>query len=97
MPILEKKITTFCNTAQPFLQKLGPLATPGTTQRYGYISEEIAGHCFPHPVHVAVTVPLYLYYWNRSISSHFYATNAAEIGTTALGQVGNYGYWYKCV
>ena len=31
-------------------------------------------------------------YWKRSVSDHFYTTNAAEIGTTIAGQVGQHGY-----
>ena len=63
--------------------------TPGSTGQYGYVSEGIAGYCFPSAA--AGTVPLYRY-WKGSVSDHFYTTNAAEIGTTKSGQAGNYGY-----
>ena len=55
----------------------------------GYISEGIAGYCFPDAV--AGMVPLYRY-WKGSVRDHLYTTNAAEIGTMTCGQVGNYRY-----
>ena len=63
--------------------------TPGVTGQHGYISEGIAGYCFPSAV--AGTVPLYRY-WKDNVSDHFYTTNAAEIGTTTNGHVGQHGY-----
>ena len=63
--------------------------TPGHKGRYGYISEGIAGYCFPHAV--AGTIPLYRY-WKGKVNDHFYTTHSGEIGTTIPGHVGRYGY-----
>ena len=63
--------------------------TPGQTGNHGYVSEGVAGYCFPHPSYG--TVPLYRY-WKASVSDHFYTTNPDEIGTTTPGQVGKHGY-----
>ena len=61
--------------------------THGKTGRHGYTNEGVAGYCFPKAV--AGTVPLYHYFKG---TDHFYMTNAAEIGTTTAGQVGQHGY-----
>ena len=63
--------------------------TAGQVGKHGYISEGIAGHCFP--TQKAGTVPLYRY-WQPSNRDHFYTTNANEIGTCTPGVVGKYGY-----
>ena len=63
--------------------------TRGRIGHDGYISEGIAGYCFPSAV--AGTVPLYRY-WKLSVRDHLYTTNAAEIGTTTRGRVGRHGY-----
>ena len=68
--------------------------TPGVTGQHGYVSEGIAGYCFP--VNAPGTIPLHRY-WKNSVGDHFYTTNATEIGTTTLGQVGNHGYRYEGV
>jgi uncharacterized protein YcgI (DUF1989 family) len=34
-------------------------------------------------------------YWNPNTHDHLYTTNAAEIGTTHVGQAGNHGYTYE--
>jgi len=34
-------------------------------------------------------------YWQESTHDHLYTANAAEIGTTHVGQVGNHGYKYE--
>ena len=39
-------------------------------------------------------VNLYRYY-QGSVYDHFYTTNAAEIGTTTPGQIGNNGYTFE--
>jgi len=69
-------------------------ATPGHTGNHGYVSEGVAGYCFPH--HFYRSVPLYRY-WRVSNSDHFYTTNPREIGTTTPGQVGNHGYQFEGV
>ena len=56
---------------------------------HGYISEGIAGYCYP--TQKKGTVPLYRY-WKASISDHFYTTNVNVIGTAKPGQRGNNGY-----
>ena len=61
---------------------------PGVTGNYGYVSEEIAGFCFPQAS--AGRLPLYRY-WKGNLD-HFYTTNPHEIGTVVHGQVGKYGY-----
>ena len=66
----------------------------GATTLHGYISEGVVGYCFPSAV--AGTIPLYRY-WKFSVRDHLYTTNAAEIGTTIRGQVGNYGYRFEGV
>ena len=63
--------------------------TPGVTGNHGYISEGVAGYCFPHAT--AGTIPLYRY-WKASVGDHFYTTYSGEIGTTVPGQVGQHGY-----
>ena len=61
---------------------------PGVTGNYGYVSEGIAGFCFPQAS--AGRVPLYRY-WKGNLD-HFYTTNPHEIETVVHGQVGKYGY-----
>ena len=68
--------------------------TPEQVGNHGYISEGIAGYCFPHQK--SGTVPLYRY-WQPSTRDHFYTTNANEIGTCTLVAVGKYGYIYEGV
>lgn len=64
--------------------------TNGQTGRYGYVSEGIAGYCFPSLK--PGTIPLFRYFRGGTPSDHFYTTNANEIGTITAGTVGNYGY-----
>ena len=64
----------------------------GAKGNHGYISEGVAGYCFPKQE--SGTIPLYRYYGN---GNHFYATNAAEIGTTIIGEVGHHGYKFEGV
>jgi len=63
----------------------------GQTGNHGYLCEGISFHVFTHP-HAGL-VPVYRY-WHEGTKDHFYSSNAAEIGTTHEGQVGNHGY--KC-
>ena len=65
---------------------------PGETGQHGYVSKGIVGYCFPSSV--PGTVPLHRYW---SGGDHFYTTDVAEIGTTAIGQAGQYGYRYEGV
>ena len=60
--------------------------TIGVRGAHGYVSEGVAGYCFPSAE--VGTVPLYRYYNGE----HFYTTNAKEIGTTTHGVVGRHGY-----
>ena len=63
--------------------------TSGQRGKYGFVSEGIAGYCFPSAR--PGTIPLYRYYHPAGVD-HFYTTNAKEIGTTEAGKVGRYGY-----
>ena len=62
-------------------------AKTGVKGKHGYISEGIAGYCFPSKY--PGTVPLYRYYGNED---HFYTTDAKEIGTVVPGAKGRHGY-----
>ena len=67
--------------------------TPGKTGNHGYVSEGIAGYCFPHAV--AGAIPLYRYWKHKgNVLDHFYTTNPREIGTmlTLPGHVGRHEY-----
>ena len=77
-----------------YLRKKGILfftgtAVQGVIGNHGYVSEGIAGYCYPAPR--SGLIPLYRYY-QASVIDHFYTTNANEIGTTVHGQVGHHGY-----
>ena len=61
----------------------------GQMGAYGYVSEGIAGYCFPTAM--PGTIPLYRYYAAHAMD-HLYTTNPLEIGTTIAGETGNYGY-----
>lgn len=63
----------------------------GQTGNHGYTYEGESFSVFNH--HHAGLVPVYRYY-QESHHDHLYTTNAAEIGTTHVGQTGNHGY--KC-
>ena len=63
--------------------------TIGEKGKYDFVSEGIAGYCFPSAK--LGTIPLYRYYHPRGVD-HFYTTNSEEIGTTTVGAVGKYGY-----
>jgi hypothetical protein len=63
----------------------------GAVGNHGYKYEGAAFTVFNH--HHAGLLPFYRY-WQESTHDHFYTTNAGEIGTTTVGQVGNHGY--KC-
>lgn len=63
--------------------------TKGQVGAHGYVSEGIAGYCFPNPV--PGTIPLYRYYAAHAMD-HFYTTNSQEVGTTIAGETGLYGY-----
>eukprot|EP01083_Nonionella_stella_P121267 364276_1 len=65
--------------------------TVGTTGKYGYKSEGVAGKCFTDKNARPNLIPLYRY-WKGSVGDHFYTTNAKEIGTTTAGKVGKHGY-----
>ena len=53
--------------------------TRGQTGAYGYVSEGIAGYCFPTAVPGAI--PLYRYYSAHAMD-HFYTTNPQEVDST---------------
>jgi len=63
----------------------------GHTGKLGYVCEGILGYV--SPVEFFGSIPIYRY-WNDAKTDHFYTSNAAEIGTTHHGHVGNHGY--KC-
>jgi len=63
--------------------------TPGQFGNHGYQYESAAFSVFHYHHHGLA--PVYRY-WNPGNHDHFYTTNAAEIGTTTVGQSGNHGY-----
>jgi len=63
----------------------------GEVGNFGYTCEGHIG--FVSPVEFPGSVPIYRY-WHEGRHDHFYTVNAAEIGATQNGQVGNFGY--KC-
>jgi len=66
---------------------------PGQAGHHGYTCEGVLGYVSPTAFHGGI--PVYRYYKeDSSAGDHFYTSNAAEIGTTHEGQVGNHGY--KC-
>ena len=65
--------------------------TYGTKGKSGYIYEGVACKCLSASDPNGGTVPLYKY-WSSAVNDHFYTTNAAEVGTTKLGELGLNGY-----
>eukprot|EP01084_Bolivina_argentea_P211380 359582_1 len=65
--------------------------TIGQIGNYGYKYEGVAGYCYP--TQRPGTIPLYLYF-NPSHHDNLLNTDANEIGTTTIGQIGNHGYRY---
>jgi hypothetical protein len=65
---------------------------PGQAGNHGYVCEGILGYVSPHEF--PGSVPIYRY-WNEQTHDHFYTANAAEIGTTQVGQTGNHGYKFE--
>jgi len=65
---------------------------PGQTGNHGYACEGTLGFVSPHEF--PGSVPIYRY-WHDQHHDHFYTTNAAEIGTTSVGQAGNHGYKFE--
>jgi len=63
--------------------------TPGQVGHHGYKFEGLLGYV--SPTEFFGSIPIYRYY-HETHHNHFYTTNAAEIGTTTPGQVGNHGY-----
>jgi hypothetical protein len=61
----------------------------GEVGNHGYKCEGILGYV--SDVEFPGSVPIYRYYQDGT-HDHFYTTNAAEIGTTHVGQKGNHGY-----
>jgi Fe2+ or Zn2+ uptake regulation protein len=66
--------------------------TPGHVGHGGWKCESVLGYISPHEF--PGSVPVYRY-WHDHTHDHFYTTNAAEIGTTSVGHVGNHGYKYE--
>jgi len=64
----------------------------GQAGNHGYVCEGILGYANPHEF--PGSVPIYRY-WHEENKDHFYTANAAEIGTTNVGQVGNHGYKFE--
>lgn len=69
--------------------------TPGDVGKFGYRSEGVAGYCYPQQE--AGSIPLYRYYKHERTYDHYYTTDASDIGTTILGQVGRDGYKFEGV
>jgi len=67
---------------------------PGQVGNHGYKCEGILGYVSPHEFPGAIAIHRY---WQEQHKDHFYTTNAGEIGTTQVGQVGNHGYKYEGV
>lgn len=63
--------------------------TPRKRGNHGYVSEGIAGYCYP--TQKKGTVPFYRY-WHPHKSDHYYTTNINVIGTARHGKVGAHGY-----
>ena len=61
----------------------------GTRGNHGYVSEGVAGYCYPKQV--PGTVALRRYY-RKGVVDHFYTTEVTEIGTVRVGAVGKYNY-----
>jgi len=66
--------------------------TPGATGHHGYKFEAILGYASPTEFYGSI--PIYRYY-HEGTHDHFYTSNAAEIGTTNPGHVGNHGYKHE--
>jgi hypothetical protein len=71
----------------------------GTTEKghvgnHGYKCDGTIFNIFAHHHHGLVPVHRY---WQDQHHDHFYTTNAAEIGTTNVGQAGNHGFKYEGV
>jgi len=60
----------------------------GTSGNHGYKCEGVLGYAYPADHHVNSVWR----YYHGAQKNHFYTTNAAEIGTTVNGAVGNHGY-----
>jgi len=63
----------------------------GQVGNFGYKCEGVLGYVAAHDF--AGSTPIYRY-WNEQTKDHFFTSDAAEIGATQVGQVGNHGY--KC-
>mmetsp|Transcript_88473 Transcript_88473/g.229555 ORF Transcript_88473/g.229555 Transcript_88473/m.229555 type:complete len:482 (+) Transcript_88473:68-1513(+) len=61
--------------------------------RYGWLYAGAVGMLSRKPL--PGTVPLYRYWKAGRAGDHFYTTNAMEVGTTTLGQVGLHGYKFE--
>jgi len=66
--------------------------SPGQAGNHGYTCEGTLGYISPHEF--PGSVPIYRYNHEQH-HDHFYTTNAAEIGTTNVGQTGNHGYKFE--
>jgi len=64
----------------------------GQVGNHGYKCEGILGYV--SPTEFFGSIPIHRY-WNEQSKDHFYTSNAAEIGTTHVGQVGNHGYKHE--
>jgi hypothetical protein len=64
----------------------------GQTGNNGYTNEGILGYVSPHAFPGSVAI---YRYWHHGNTDHFYTSNAAEIGTTTPGAVGNHGYAFE--
>ena len=74
------------------IQVIG-VTVPGQHGNHGYVAEGVAFHLLSAPSSGAV--PLHRYLILGQNADNFYTTDASEIGTTTLGQVGNHGYKYE--
>jgi len=77
-----------------YTENAGEIGTThaGQVGNHGYKCEGILGYVAPHEF--SGSIPIYRYN-NDQVQDHFYTTNAGEIGTTHVGQVGNNGYKFE--
>jgi len=71
-------------------QEIGATHAVGAVGHHGYKYEGVLGYAYVAQHHLNTVYR----YWHEGHKDHFYTANAADIGTTHTGQVGNHGY--KC-